>query len=30
MMFFRFEKREPKPVEYRTLADIPEGGEVQS
>jgi hypothetical protein len=25
MMFFRFEKREPKPVEYRTLADVPEG-----
>jgi len=25
MVFFRFEKRDPKPVEYRTLADVPEG-----
>lgn len=24
-MYFRFERREPKPVEYRTLADVPEG-----
>lgn len=25
MMFFRFERREQKPVEYQTLADLPEG-----
>ena len=24
-MYFRFEKREPKSVEYKTLADVPEG-----
>lgn len=25
MIYFKFEKREPKPVEYRTLADVPDG-----
>lgn len=25
VIYFKFEKREPKPTEYRTLADVPEG-----